>query len=317
MSFRILGTGSAAPKFTLTNDQMAEIVETSDEWIRQRTGIGSRRICKDENLLDLSVRAAEEALASAGVRPEELDLIICTTLRGELITPNHACLVQERIGASCPAFDINVACTGLIYALDIADCYFARGKTKKILIVAAEEMSSIVDWTDRSTCVLFGDGTGAVVLGEGDGLRAVTVHAEGNREVLYIPRGEGKLFDGTVVGEPCCVKMDGGEVYKFAVNAMTTGVQKVCEEAGISPSELDFVVPHQANLRIIKAAMSRLHLPMEKAFVNIESYGNTSSASLYIALDELVRSGKLERGMNVALTAFGGGLTSGAALFKW
>ena len=169
MSFRILGTGSAAPKFTLTNDQMAEIVETSDEWIRQRTGIGSRRICKDENLLDLSVRAAEEALASAGVRPEELDLIICTTLRGELITPNHACLVQERIGASCPAFDINVACTGLIYALDIADCYFARGKTKKILIVAAEEMSSIVDWTDRSTCVLFGDGTGAEGLrGGGD-----------------------------------------------------------------------------------------------------------------------------------------------------
>lgn len=200
MSFRILGTGSAAPKFTLTNDQMAEIVETSDEWIRQRTGIGSRRICKDENLLDLSVRAAEEALASAGVRPEELDLIICTTLRGELITPNHACLVQEVIGASCPAFDINVACTGLIYALDIADCYFARGKVKKILIVSAEQMSSIVNWTDRSTCVLFGDGTGAVVLGEGDGLRAVTVHAEGNREVLYIPRGEGKLFDGDGCG---------------------------------------------------------------------------------------------------------------------
>lgn len=317
MSFSILGTGSAVPKLTLTNDQMAEIVETSDEWIRQRTGIGERRICKDESLLALSVEAVNAALSSADVRPEELDLIICTTLKGELITPNHACLVQEAIGASCPAFDINVACTGLVYALDIADCYFVRGGVKKVLIVAAEQMSSLVDWTDRSTCVLFGDGTGAVVLGEGDGLRAVQLHAEGNREVLYIPRGEAKLFDGTVTGEQCKVKMDGGEVYKFAVGSMVDGVQKVCEKAGVSTEELAFVVPHQANLRIIKAAMSRLHLPMEKAYVNIEKYGNTSSASLYIALDELARSGKLKRGDLVALTAFGGGLTSGAALVRW
>ena len=317
MSFRILGTGSAAPEYILTNDQMAEIVETSDEWIRQRTGIGRRHICKDESLLDLSVRAVRDALVRAEVEPAELDLIICTTLRGELLTPNHACLVQGAIGATCPAFDINVACTGLIYALDIADCYFARGRAKKILIVSAEQMSSLVDWTDRSTCVLFGDGTGAVVLGEGEGLLAVTTHAEGNAELLTIPRGEGRLHDGTVVGEATCVRMDGGEVYKFAVGSMVDGVQKVCAEAGISPSELDFVVPHQANLRIIKAAMSRLHLPMEKAFVNIEEYGNTSSASLYLALDELARSGRLERGMKVALTAFGGGLTSGAALFTW
>lgn len=317
MSFSILGTGKAVPEYVLTNDELSTMVDTNDEWIRTRTGIEERRVCKDETLTDLTVAAAKNALENAGISPGQLDLIICSTMRGENVTPSQACVIQKEIGATCPAFDVNAACSGFIYALDIADGYFVRKKVKYVLIVSMDNLSNIIDWTDRSTCVLFGDGGAAAVLGEGDDLLAIDLTAVGNDEVLRIPHGTNSSPFYRHDEEKAVLHMAGNEVYKFAVNAMSTGIKKVIAEAGLTEDDVDCVIPHQANIRIINASAKNLGISREKFFCNVNHYGNTSSGSVPLALDEANRAGLLKKGDIIAMCAFGAGLTTGSCLIRW
>lgn len=317
MSFNILGTGRCVPKYIMTNEELSTIVDTSDEWIRQRTGICERHICTDETITDLCVTGAQNALENAGVKAEDLDLIICATLRGEFITPSEACVVQKEIGAKCPAFDINGACSGFMYALDVADGFFARKKAKKILVIAADNLSNITDWTDRSTCVLFGDGCGAVVLGEGDGLKSINLTAKGNYEVLYAPRGENTSPFFKHPSEKPVLHMNGQEVYKFAVTSMIRGIRKAVKDAGLTMDDIDHVLPHQANARIIEAAAAKLGIDHDKYVFNIAHYGNTSASCMPMALDEANRAGKFKKGDYIAMCAFGSGLTTGSCVMQW
>ncbi len=317
MSFSILGTGKGVPAYSLTNDELSTMVETNDEWIRTRTGIGARRICKSETITELCVEAAKQALDDAGVRAEELDLIICSTMRGENITPSQGCMIQKEIGAGCPAFDVNAACSGFIYALDIAAGFFERKRVKKVLIVSMDNLSNITDWTDRSTCVLFGDGGAAAVLGEGDDLLSIHLTAQGNDAAIRIPHGTNSSPFYEHEEERAVLHMAGGDVYKFAINAMATGIKKAVADAGLELSDVDCVIPHQANIRIINTAAKNLDIPAEKFFCNIEGYGNTSSGSVPLALDEASRSGLLKKGDIIAMCAFGGGLTSGSCVIRW
>lgn len=317
MSFSILGTGKAVPDYILTNDELSTIVETNDEWIRTRTGIEERRICKNETITELCVKAANEAIAEAGITPEQLDLIICSTMRGENLTPSQGCMIQKEIGAKCPAFDLNAACSGFIYALDVADGYFVKKKVKHVLIVSMDNLSNITNWKDRSTCVLFGDGGAAAVLGEGDDLLSIHLTASGNDEVLRIPHGENSSPFYEHKPEPALLQMMGNDVYKFAVNAMPEGIKTVVSEAGLQQSDVDWVIPHQANIRIINTAASKLDIPREKFFCNINHYGNTSSGSVPIALHEASQAGLLKKGDIIALCAFGGGLTTGSCIIRW
>lgn len=319
MSFTIIGTGSAYPSCVKTNDDLSKLVDTSDEWIKTRSGISRRHICTDETITDLSVKAALSALENAGVSAQELDLIICSTVRGDYFTPSLACLVQMHINASCPAFDLNGACTGFIYALDVALGYFARKKAKKILIISAETMSKMIDWTDRATCVLFGDGAGAVVLSEGDDLLSIKLTADGNDKMLLIPSVEGdcpySLHKDNKKNS--YIYMQGQEVFKFAVNAICADLKDVIEEANITEEDIDYVLLHQANMRIIDAAKNKLNIAKEKYLANIEEYGNTSSATIPILLDESNRNNLFKKGDILAFSAFGGGLTTGACVIRW
>lgn len=317
MGFRILGTGSAAPEYVMPNEEWRNYVDTSDEWIISHTGVQERRICTDENMTDLCVASARAALENAGVTAQELDLILCSTMQGQYISPAQACVIQKEIGASCPAFDINAACSGFIYALDVADCYFARGRVKKVLVVAMENMPNLVDWSDRATCVLFGDGGGAVVLGEGDDLLSIHIGCVGNTEYIRIPNGASQ--SPITKGEKALpvLYMNGRQVYKFAVNALVEELEGAVRAAGLTEEQLDWIIPHQANIRIIETAMERLHLSDEKFANNIQKYGNTSSGCIPLALDELNRSGRLQKGQNIALVAFGGGFTTGGCVLRW
>lgn len=317
MSFTILGTGKAIPDYVLTNDELSTMVDTNDEWIRTRTGIEERHICKNETITELCVKAAQNALDNAGITPEQLDLIICSTMRGENLTPSQACMIQKELGASCPAFDLNAACSGFVYALDVAAGYFARKKVKHVLIVSMDNLSNITDWTDRSTCVLFGDGGAAAVLGEGNDLLSIQITAQGNDAVLLIPHGTNSSPFYEHEEQKAVLHMMGGDVYKFAVSAMSNGIRQVIEEAGYQQSDVAHVIPHQANIRIINAAAAKLDIPRERFFCNVSKYGNTSSGSVPIALDEANRSGLLKKGDLVALCAFGGGLTTGTCLLRW
>jgi 3-oxoacyl-[acyl-carrier-protein] synthase-3 len=318
MSFTITGTGSAVPDCVKTNDELSRIIDTSDEWIITRTGIQERHICTHETLTDIAAAAAEAALENAGAKASELDLIVCSLVRGDYITPSLACMVQQRIGAHCPAFDVNAACTGFIYALDVADGFFARDKVKKVLVVSAEAMSKLADWEDRSTCVLFGDGAGAVVLEPGDGLLSIRLSARGDVEPLYIPNVDGNCpFDETKEKRKPYLRMHGQDVYKFAVSAMCGDIMAVIEDAGLSKNDIDHVLPHQANLRIIEAAQKRLRIPRYKVLTSIERYGNMSSASIPVLLDEANRGGRLKAGDILVMSAFGGGLTTGACVLRW
>ncbi|MDP4119881.1 MAG: beta-ketoacyl-ACP synthase III [Bacillota bacterium] len=317
MSFSILGTGKAVPQFVLTNDDLSKMVDTNDEWIRTRTGIRERRICKEETITDLCVSAAEEAMKDANITANELDLIICATFRGEFITPSEASLIQKRIGASCPAFDINGACSGFIFALDVALGYFARKTVKKVLVIGADNLSNVTDWNDRSTCVLFGDGSGAVVLGEGEGLKSIHLTLKGDSDVLYVPRGKNTSPMYEHESENPVVHMQGSEVYKFAVIAMIKGIRKALKDAGLTEEDVAWVVPHQANIRIINAAIEKLNIHPEKFFCNLDKYGNTSAGSVPIALDEANKAGKFKSGDIIVLCAFGAGLTTGSAVIRW
>ena len=290
MGFTIIGTGSAYPECSKTNEELSEFVETSDEWITSRTGIKSRHISTTESMLDFTAEAGRLALQNASIQAEDLDLIICATIRGDTITPSLACMVQKELGASCPAFDLNAACTGFLYALDVALGYFARKKAKNILVIAAESMSKLVNWKDRSTCVLFGDGAGAVVLAEGDGLLSIKISASGSKDFLKIDSADGNSpFSETKELDPF-LEMNGKEVYKFAISSMCGDIAQVIEEAGLTQQDIDFVLPHQANSRIIEAAKSKLNIPADRYRTNIARFGNTSSASIPILLDELNRA---------------------------
>jgi 3-oxoacyl-[acyl-carrier-protein] synthase III len=317
MSFNMIGTGSAYPVCSKTNDELSQFVETSDEWITTRTGIKSRHVSTSESMTEIAAEAGRLALENAATSAEDLDLIICATIRADTITPSLACMVQKELGATCPAFDLNAACTGFIYALDVALGYFARKKAKKILIIAAEIMSKLVDWKDRSTCVLFGDGAGAVVLAEGDGLLSIKIGASGSKDFLKIDSSTGNSPFADAGELNPFLEMNGKEVYKFAVASMCGDLEEVIREAGLTQQEIDFVLPHQANSRIIETAKAKLEIPAERYRTNIARFGNTSSASIPILLDELNRAGELRDGNTLALSAFGGGLTTGACVIRW
>lgn len=317
MSFTILGTGKAVPEHILTNEALSKMVDTSDEWITTRTGIKERRIFTKETFTSLSVKASLLALEDANVKPEELDLIICATMRGDYIIPSQACAIQKEIGANCPSFDLNGACSGFVYALDVADSYFKSKKIKKALIIGFDNLSSITDWEDRSTCVLFGDGGGAVVLGEGEDLLSINLTAKGNTDVLYAPAGSNTSpFNENEIQDPI-VHMSGNEVYKFAVVAMTRGIRKAIKDANLTVDDIDHVIPHQANIRIIEASARKLKIPREKYVCNIDKYGNTAAGCMPIAIDEVNRSGKFKKGDLIAMCAFGGGLTTGSCVIRW
>lgn len=316
MSFRILGTGMSVPERIVKNDELANYVETNDEWIKQRVGIAERRVATTETCADMAEKAAKAALENAGVKPEELDLIIASTVSGDYASPSLSCLVQKRIGATCMAFDISAACSAFMFLLETAAGYFARGH-KKVLLVSSEKLSKLIDWSDRSTCVIFGDGAGAAVLGEGDSYFDSVFNVTGDDEVIRIPTYAGNSPFSALEPEKPVIHMAGQETFKYAVNAIVHDIKTLLERNSISPDEVKYVVPHQANKRIIDAASRRLGIPYEKFVVDIDKYGNTSSASLPIALDELWRSGELKRGDLVVFTAFGGGLADAACLIRW
>ncbi len=317
MSFRIVGTGRAVPAYQLTNERLSHMVDTSDEWISSRCGIKNRFICTTESMTELAASAARGALDMAGIAAQEIDLILCATMQGDFVTPSLACTVQKALGATCPAFDVNAACTGFVYALDVAAGYFARSKAERVLLVAAECVSKHIDWTDRSTCVLFGDGAGAVLLTPGDGLLATRLTATGNDDFLVIG-GTPSPFPGADLSfGKQAISMNGQEVYRFAVNAMCRDVEAVLREGGVTMEDVRYLLAHQANQRILDAARDRLAVPPDKLVVAVDRYGNTSSASIPLMLDELNRADKIARGDLLALSAFGGGLTTGAALLRW
>lgn len=317
MSIKVLGTGAYVPEKIVTNDDLAQMVDTSDEWITQRVGVKERHVSETETAADFAVQAAKRAMENANVSADEIDLIIAATITPETMCPTVAGIVQQEIGATCPAFDINSACSGFLFALDNAVSYLERGGMRNILVIGAERLSKIMDWTDRSTCVIFGDGAGAFVVTSGDGYLSSRLYTKGGNDVIEIPMfsGASPFFKG-VVKEPY-IFMAGQETFKFAVNRIVDDIKYVAEKAGITLDQIDHVVPHQANIRIIEYASKRLKMPMEKFFVNIDKYGNTSSASIPIAAAELDASGKLKRGDIVVMSAFGGGLSSATCLIRW
>ena len=322
--FAILGTGSFAPGRVVTNDDLSHLVETSDEWIHTRTGIRERRLAgPGDTTTSMASASARAALADAGLQPADIDLLIVATLTPDLPMPATACLVQTELGLSPSAacFDLNAACTGFVYALDTAWALLASGRYRHALVIGAEKLSSVVDWSDRTTCVLFGDGAGAVVLGPApadspaSGILAAKLGAlPGTSDLLHIPGGGSSPL---VAEARRCIAMKGKEVFKLAVRAMDEVARDLLLAQGLSAGDVALVVPHQANLRIIHAICEYLELPRERFFVNVDRYGNTSAASIPIALDEARRAGRMKRGDLVLLVAFGAGLTYGGALVRW
>ncbi len=317
MSFSIAGTGMYVPEHAVTNDDISKLVDTNDEWIRQRVGIAERRISTDETTTEMAYHAAMRALENANTSPKELDLIIGATVSGENICPSVASLLQKKIGAVCPAYDINAACSAFIFLLETAAGYFARGRVKKMLVVGAERLSGIVDWTDRSTCIIFGDGAGAAVLEAGDGYLDSELTTEGGDDVIKIPSFIGSSPFFTAESDSPYIHMHGQETFKYAVNAITRDIRTLLERNGLTADDIKYIVPHQANARIIDLASRKLKINIEKFVVNIDKYGNTSSASIPMALDEINRAGKLQKGDLLIFTAFGGGLSNGACLIRW
>ena len=318
MSFYIAGTGSALPEKVVSNDDLAQFLDTSDEWIYTRTGIRRRHVLTHERLDDLAIASAKQALADAGVSGAEVDLILCATMRGDTYTPSLACTVGEAVGSRAPAFDLNAACVGVLYAMEIADSFISAGKAETVLIVSAEAMSKLVDWADRSTCVLFGDGTGAMVVKKGKGRLAGVLCSDPDSRVIRMPNFEGMNSPyNQTAQEKLAMYMDGGEVYKFAVNAMGRRIEEACARAGIAPADIDWYLPHQANVRIIDASLKKYHIPKEKVLLNIAECGNMSATSVMVLLDEYAKKGTFRRGDKLLLVAFGGGLTSGAVIVEW
>ncbi len=318
MASRIAGTGGYLPARVLTNHELAKRIATSDEWIRTRTGIAQRHIATDdEQTSDLALAAALPALKAAQREPADVDLIIVATTTPDMIFPSTACILQAKLGAhGGPAFDIQAVCAGFVYALAVADQMVSTGAARNALVVGAEIYSRILDWNDRGTCVLFGDGAGAVVLLRADepGVLATKLHADGRyKDILCVP---GQVHNGKVTGTPY-LHMDGQQVFKFAVKVLAEAAQDALALAGLSVSAIDWLIPHQANLRIMDATAKKLHVPPEKVVVTVDTHANTSAASIPLALDVAVRDGRIVRGQHVVLLGVGGGFTWGSALVRW
>jgi 3-oxoacyl-(acyl-carrier-protein) synthase III len=321
---KIIGTGSYAPDHVLTNFDLEKMVDTSNEWIVTRTGIKERRIAeKSQATSDLASKAALNACLDAGIGPEQLDLIIVATVTPDMIFPSTACIVQKNIGAvHAAAFDVEAACTGFIYGITMAAQFIETGFYNNVLVIGADVLSRITDWEDRNTCVLFGDGAGAVVLTSSseDGIISAYLGADGRGgEHLYCPAGGSRMpaSQETISNRLHYTNMEGSEVFKFAVRAMPDAVKKALEKCGMEVGSIDMLFPHQANIRIIESASKKLGIPMEKIALTIDKYGNTSSASIPIAIDEYSKSNRIKTGDKIALVGFGSGLTWGAVIIEW
>lgn len=318
---RIIGTGGFLPEKVLTNADLEKMVDTSDEWIVERTGIRKRHIAaKNETTCDLAEVAARRALDAAGLDAAALDLIIIGTTTPDRIFPSTACLLQQRLGVhGCAAFDVQAVCTGFVYALAIAEKFIRTGSARRALVIGAETLSRITDWTDRGTCVLFGDGAGAVILEAGDepGILSTHIHADGQyKDLLTVSSGISQGYDKVQAGS-AFIKMEGNEVFKVAVNTLGDIVDETLAANHLQKSDIDWLVPHQANIRIIAATAKKLKLPMERVVVTVAEHGNTSAASVPLALDVAVRDGRIKRGDTLLLEAFGGGFTWGSALVRY
>lgn len=318
MHSRIIGTGGYLPSKVLTNHDVARMVDTSDDWIVSRTGIRQRHIAADGQVAsDLALEASRKALTAAGIRADQLNLILVATTTPDMVFPSTACILQAKLGAGgCAAFDVQAVCSGFIYALAIADSFIRGGQCRYALVVGAEVYSRILDWTDRSTCVLFGDGAAAVVVAasEQPGILGSKLHADGSyAKILCVP---GQISGNTVRGK-AFVTMEGNAVFKFAVRVLAEVVEETLSACGLDESAIDWLIPHQANLRIIEATARKLRLPMEKVIVTVDRHANTSAASIPLALDEAVRDGRIRGGQYVMLEAVGGGFAWGAVLLRW
>lgn len=322
MSFaRIIGTGSYLPENIMTNHDIEKLVETSDQWIRERTGIEQRHIvADDETTVDLAEKASRNAIEAAGIDPSEIDLIILATSTPDKIFPSSACILQARLDIhGCPAFDIQAVCTGFIYALSIAEKFIQTGSARTALVVGAEVFSRIINWKDRGTCVLFGDGAGAVILrsDEETGILSSHIHADGKyQDLLWVPYGVGDGYDKVKQGK-AFVEMRGNEVFKMAVNTLGRIVDETLAANNMQKSDIDWLVPHQANIRIITATARKLKMSMDQVVVTVNKHGNTSAASVPLALDVAVRDGRIKRGELLLLEAFGGGFTWGSVLARF
>ena len=323
MRVGIMGTGSYVPERILTNNDLAKIVDTNDEWITTRTGIRERRIASDDEATsDLAFKAAEKAIIDAGIDKNEIELIIVATMTQDHLTPSTAALVQDKLGITAAAFDVSAACTGFIYGFTAGYSFIKAGIYKKVLVIGAETMSRVTDWEDRGTCILFGDGAGAVVLGEVEtgGFLASHLAADGSGACeLIVPAGGSRkaATAETIENREVYLKMNGREVFKFAVKAFPESVENVLTQQNLTADDIDIFIPHQANVRIIEAIAKRFKQPLDKFFVNLHKYGNTSGASIPIALDEASKEGRFKRGDKIVATGFGGGLTYGSILFEW
>ncbi len=321
----ITGVGSFLPKKVLTNDDLSKVLDTTDEWITKRTGIRERRIVEDGVAAsDLAIEASLRALDGANVLPSDVDLIVTSTITPDCLFPSTSCYIQEKIGAmNAGAFDILAACAGFVYALSVANSFVVSGAMKTVLVVGSECLSKVTDYTDRSTCILFGDGAGAVVVQKGNGRREIVstnLGSDGSQaDLLMLPAGGSKLPASreTIDSRLHFIKLKGKEVFKLAVNNMINVITKAADGNNMQLEDIDLIIPHQSNIRIIEAAMERLKLPREKAYINIDRYGNTSSASIPIAIDEIERGGMLQSGDTVLLVAFGGGITWSSSIIKW
>jgi 3-oxoacyl-[acyl-carrier-protein] synthase-3 len=325
LNSKISGTGSFAPTRVLTNCDLERMVETSDEWITTRTGIKERRIAEDgTGPSDLSLEASKIALDEAKLAPDQIDLILLGTVTPDYLLPSTACVLQDKLGAKNAAvLDIVAACSGFIYGLSIASAFIAIGQYRNVLVIGVETLSKIVNWEDRNTCVLFGDGAGAAVVSattEDKGILGTFLSGDGSlANLLHIPIGGAKvpLTEGNIGERRHFIHMQGNEVFKSAVRAMENSAKRIIQEVGLSSEEIDLLIPHQANIRIIEALAKRLKVPMEKVYVNIDRFGNTSAASVPIALDEARKRGKIKEGSKTVLVAFGAGFTWGSAVIKW
>lgn len=325
MGASIIGIGSYLPEKVLSNADLEKMVDTSDEWIVTRTGIRERRICpEDMASSDLGVEAAKRAITDAAISSNEIDMIVCATITADMVFPSTACIIQNKLGLNdIPCFDISAACSGFIYGLEIARSFIVAGKCEKILVVAAECMSRVTDYTDRATCVLLGDGAAAAIIAKTDdnvGIIDSYLGASGlYGNLLYVPAGGSKMpaTHETVEKRLHYMKMEGSSLFRIAVNAMSEAVKKVLERNGLTSDQISLIIPHQANIRIIQGVAKLTDIPMEKVFVNIEKYGNMSAASVGVALDEAVKSGKVRKGDLICMVSFGAGLTWAANLIKW
>jgi 3-oxoacyl-[acyl-carrier-protein] synthase III len=319
MYSKIIGTGSYLPAKVLTNYDLEKLVDTSHDWIVSRSGIVERHFAaENEFTSDLALQASLKAIESAGINADDIDLVIVATTSPDQIFPSTACILQDKLGIKnrCAAFDMQAVCGGFVYAMNTADLYVRSGQAKMALIVGAEVMSRMLDWNDRSTCVLFGDGAGAVVLQSSDtpGIIASKLHADGSHRGML--KVEGNLRNGEVQGDPF-IKMEGQAVFKFAVKVLSEVVEEVLEENKLKGSDIHWIVPHQANIRIMEATAKKLGLSMDNVIVTVATHGNTSAASIPLALDTAVRDGRIKAGQNIILEAVGGGFTWGAVLIKW